>query len=341
MANCPKCGKKLKIYNVSQFCPQCGVNLRFYEFEKNFYREAKYAELSNAAVHVKIRRFKAALIGTKLTILRLVSILFPILGLLVPAATFSLKLPFFSENIPLSALGLYGSFSSGSLMHIIDVKGSEFAGKAYSAFFNALILYGVAVFIAIALILLTVLCFLSVKNMQKIICAVSGIGIIYSIAAFFISGKYIAACEGTPVISGSRGFGFFAIAVAFAAIFIINFVLCKNGIPVEYDEGMEERLEIYRKVKKGEVDLDSLPQPVVETEETRKIDEEIAKERDGLLKQGSASENETPESAEDEVNESEETEDKEDDNIASEEETESEQGKMNGEEEIADGKEED
>ena len=29
MAKCPKCGRKLHLYDVSQFCPGCGVNLNF------------------------------------------------------------------------------------------------------------------------------------------------------------------------------------------------------------------------------------------------------------------------------------------------------------------------
>ena len=40
------------------------------------------------------------------------------------------------------------------------------------------------------------------------------------------------------------------------------------------------RTEIYKKVKKGEINIDDLPQPVIETEETRKIEEEIRKEEE-------------------------------------------------------------
>ena len=64
MANCPKCGHKLRLTDLSQFCPACGVNMRFVNFEENFYREAKYAELAQAQVRVKFRRFKGAFIGS-------------------------------------------------------------------------------------------------------------------------------------------------------------------------------------------------------------------------------------------------------------------------------------
>ena len=68
MANCPKFGKHLHVYNVSQYCPGCGVNINFYGYAERFTKEAKMSELSMANVHVKIRRIKAAYIGSKLAI---------------------------------------------------------------------------------------------------------------------------------------------------------------------------------------------------------------------------------------------------------------------------------
>ena len=42
---------------------------------------------------------------------------------------------------------------------------------------------------------------------------------------------------------------------------------------------MAERVEIAKRVTRGEVILCDLPQPIVETEETRKIREEIKKQK--------------------------------------------------------------
>ncbi len=47
---------------------------------------------------------------------------------------------------------------------------------------------------------------------------------------------------------------------------------------------MEERARLYKELKSGNLDLDKLPQPIVETAETRKIDEEIAKEQEDYRK---------------------------------------------------------
>ena len=86
MAKCPKCNARLHIYNVSQFCPKCGTNMRYVNFEENFLREAKIAELTQATVHVKVRRLKAAFVGGKLQILRLVFMLLPVAAEVSPAA---------------------------------------------------------------------------------------------------------------------------------------------------------------------------------------------------------------------------------------------------------------
>ncbi len=303
MANCPKCGKKLKFYNVSQFCPNCGVNLRFYDFESTFYREAKYAELSNAAVHVKIRRLKASFIGSKLTIFRIVTILFPLAALLAPAAVFSLSLAFHSEKVSLSGLGLFQAYSSGTLSYILSMRSSSFAGAAFDSFFKLILLYGVAALLAIALAVMTLLCFISIKNMHKIICVVSGVGIIYSVFAFFFMGCIMKPCKDFEMISAEKSFGFLIIALAFAIMLAVNLIIWIKGIPVEYDEGMTERVEIYHKVKKGEIDVDSLPQPVIETAATRKIDEEIAKEKANLLKHNGKSGDEEPLSEEEPASE--------------------------------------
>ena len=284
MAKCPKCGKKLTILNVSQFCPACGVNMRFYNFEENFMREAKYAELSNAVIHVKIKRLKAALIGSKLAILRLIAVLFPIAGLLAPAANLSISLPFRSVDTSISGLGIYSMFSDGTLDFIMNMKSSGLIGDPVNALFNAIAGYALIAVFAVLVLLLSVLCFISYKNMQKIICVFDCLGIVVCAVDFMLIRYLVSACGVSPVISASFSFGLAVEALMFALNFAVNMALVIVGIPVEYGEGMLERAEIYKDYKKGRVNLDELPQPVVETEETRKIDEEILKEEENLKK---------------------------------------------------------
>ena len=282
MAKCPSCGHKLKLTDLSQFCPACGVNMRFVNFEENFYREAKYAELAQAGVKVKFRRFKAAFIGSRLTIIRLCAALLPVLALLVPNGSFTLMLPFYEKKIDFSIMGLVSLFTGGDFGYVMQMAGSQRVGAAFAALKMALFGYLAVAAFAVFVLLASVLCFISIKNMQKVISVFACLGAAASVAALAliaVFGKVPDTADSIGILTGKGGFGLIAAIVAFAAVAVINLCLDKEGIPVEYAEGMEERARLYKELKAGKLDLDKLPQPIVETAETRKIDEEIAQER--------------------------------------------------------------
>ena len=289
MANCPNCGHKLKLTDLSQFCPACGVNMRFVGFEETFYREAKYAELSQANVKVKFARFKAAFIGSKLTVIRLVAAVLPVLALLVPSGSFSLALPFYEKKIDFGLLGLVNLFTGGSdFGYVMQMTGSELTGAAFTSLRTALFGYLAVAAFAVFVLLATVLCFLSVKNMQKIISAFACCGAVVSVVAIVLIGVFAKAADNqvdkVTLLTGSGGVGLLAAVAAFAAVAAVNLILDKKGIPVAYTEGMEERAKLYKELKAGKLDLDKLPQPIVATAETRKIDEEIAQEQEDYRK---------------------------------------------------------
>lgn len=277
MASCPKCGKKLTLLNLSQFCPSCGVNMRFYNFEENFYREAKISELSQAAMHVKIRRLKASFIGSKLTIARLCVMLLAVASLLIETGSFTITLPFLTKQISLSALGIYSLVSGAELNYILSMTSSALDGAGFSALLAALGGFVGVALIAVFVVLFSLLGFLSIKNMQKITCAIAALGVAACVADYILIARFASIGDGA-ILSGKSGFGLFVTAAMFVVVFVVNFLLTKKGIPVEYDEGAVRRVEIYKKVKSGQINLDDLPQPVVETAATREIDEMIARE---------------------------------------------------------------
>lgn len=278
MKNCPKCSRRLRITDISQFCPDCGVNMRFYNFEENFIREAKLAELSQAGLKVKLRNLKYSFSGSRLVTAKLIVMLLPLLSLLIPSGNIVISLPFVTKEASFSILGLVNIVTEGSLNYILQMCSSSVEGAAFSALRNAL--FG---FVAVAL--LSVFCFLfsffgfaSIKNMQKITAVTAGLGLIAAIADIALIAVFNSSAAGSLILSGSFGFGLFVSLLMLLAVFIVNILLCKKGIHPVYDEGVEERVRIYKEVKAGRINIDDLPQPVVETEATRKIDEEIAKE---------------------------------------------------------------
>ena len=277
MAKCPKCGHHLRLIDISQNCPKCGVNMRFYNFEETFYREAKYAELSRAGISAKIRRLKASFLGSGLTKARLAVMLLPLLSLLVPSGKFILALIFKQAEFSLGAIGLASLVTGGGLNFLLAMGGAPVSGAAFSALIAALAAYAATAVMAVAVLLTSVLGFISVKNMQKITCVISALGAVGAIASLILFARF-AAMPANPVLSGQMGFGLLVTVLMFSVTFTVSLLLSRKGIPVEYDEGVLERIEIFKKVKRGEVKLDDLPQPVVQTEETRKIDAEIAAE---------------------------------------------------------------
>lgn len=257
------------------------MNVRFYNFDKTFYRDAKRAELSVAKINIFIAHLKASFIGSKLAIARLCVVLLPLLSLLIPYATAGIKLPFVDGKITVSALGAYFAFSDGYLDFILEmIKGGADAG-AFKALAAAVVAVAAIALLCVVLLLFTIFAFANTEKAHKRICVISIIGIVLSIAAAILSFRFVSvanAAEGS-IISGSMSFGYIITAIMFAVNFVINYLIGKKGLNIEYKEGDLERAEIAKKVKAGEIDLDDLPQPIVETEETRKIDREIERQQ--------------------------------------------------------------
>ncbi len=284
MAVCPKCRKKLGLFDWGQNCPHCGVNMRFYHFEENFYREAKMAELSAAQVSIKIKRLKGAFIGGALPIARLSALLLPLLSLLVPALQFHLLLPFAEKTYPVSGIGMYQMFSDQTLSFILSMADDPFNGAVFRALRNVLFAEAGAAVFGLLVFLMTVLCFISIRKMSVILCAVSALGMADAAALLITSLRFCASAAGASAsaLRGSMSFGAVVTFLAFAAVFALNLLVAVKGVEIEYGEGDLERAEIAKKIRNGELRLEDLPQPIVETAETRAIEEEIRKQREKL-----------------------------------------------------------
>ena len=44
MDKCPKCGKKLTVFNIKQNCPECGCDILYYDMDKRLEEDAIQAE---------------------------------------------------------------------------------------------------------------------------------------------------------------------------------------------------------------------------------------------------------------------------------------------------------
>lgn len=278
MSKCPKCSKKLRIVDISQFCPHCGVNMRFYNFEENFIREAKLAELSQAGLKVKLRNLKYSFSGSKYITAKLIVMLLPVLSFLIPSGSFNISIPLVSVDLQFGILGIVNLVTGGALPYLLTMASSEIVGASFVLLRNALISYIVVLLCAVFCLVFSLLGFISIKYMQRITTVIAGIGAVMSVVSSIMIGVFSAGTQDTLILTGKFGFGLIISFVMFAAVFYVNLMLWKKGIHPVYDEGVEERVRIYKDVKAGKINIDDLPQPVVETEETRKIDAAIAAE---------------------------------------------------------------
>ena len=84
MADCPKCGKHLRMLDWRQNCPYCDVNLVYYKSNEKLLDDSEKAEIEHAHTQPKIDRAKAAYFGSPLAIARFVLTILPVVTLLIP-----------------------------------------------------------------------------------------------------------------------------------------------------------------------------------------------------------------------------------------------------------------
>lgn len=268
MAKCPKCEKKLRIVDWRPECPHCGVNVFYYGFEERFYADAKRSEMDAAKIRMKWARVKAAFIGGKLPIARLLLTLLPLAALLVPFGSLTVSLPLFEKTVPFSGIGLVTAFTDGTFGWLSSLGQSAAAGEQATAAVRALIGVGSAALFAVLLVLFELLCFIHIKRMAAVMAAASVFGFAGAVFTATAAGAFTNQTAG-GLLTGSRGPGVFFAAAAFGLIFILNLIVARKGIRVSYKEGDDYRVETARKFKRGETTLEEIPLPVYSAENAR------------------------------------------------------------------------
>lgn len=107
MANCPKCDYKLKITDWRQKCPNCGANLILFDLQERLMKEADVAEVQQYHFQKKVDRLKFSFVGSKYAIIRIVTSLLPVLGILIPFVKVSTDAPLSKFSGTLGAIQLY------------------------------------------------------------------------------------------------------------------------------------------------------------------------------------------------------------------------------------------
>lgn len=254
MANCPKCGARLKLTDWRPTCPHCGINLIYYGMEERLLEDADKAESEHAVFQKKLDRLKASFIGSPLTIIRIVLSLLPIGALMLPLANVSFWGPFFEKKVSVNAITIYNAVSALDFDALFKYIGSSFFGNTFLLYFISLVTILLsAVLILVSLIMLTMACSKHGNPRNITLNSIMLVLATVSIVCFNFFAKDLTKFF-PDVFSGSVGFGAYVFLGTLVALLVINIVIAKVGVKVKYTEtfiGGIPSEEYFEYVKQG------------------------------------------------------------------------------------------
>ena len=252
MANCPKCGYRLKFTDFRADCPGCGVNLMYYNHQERLAEDADKAEAEHVQMQPKIDRIKFAFIGTKLSIARLVLLFLPIGMLFLPLVHVEANLPFKSIDMNVSILNVVMDVVMKLNFEVlIDmITGSDLTRVAFIFYVLSIVYIFLAAVIAIVRIpVISVSCSPKTDGGDRNI-TLSTLGIIFTVLSMICFVIFTTQMSGAfgDMYHGSLSFGGFLVILGFVAGIVIDVLIKRADVPVKYKDVSEfvERVEARR-----------------------------------------------------------------------------------------------
>ncbi len=235
MAKCPKCGRKLTIFDWRPNCPGCGVNLVYYGMEERLLAEADAAESEHARFQKKIDRLKASFVGSKLTIIRIILSILPIAALMLPLCAVNYSGPFIeATEKSINAIEIYNIVSSLDFGALFTMMGSSVVGASFTGYFGALLCILLSlVFVIVSLVMLTMACGPKGNPRNIILNSLAIVSAVGSIVFFnnFANGINVVFPD---FISASIGVGIYVYIAALVLLLGINIIIAVKGVNVKY-----------------------------------------------------------------------------------------------------------
>lgn len=286
---CPNCNKEIGRFELAPNCKHCGVNI-FYSQQKTFLtRDAKKCELEYAGFRILVSKLKTSFIGGKLQILRIIAMVMAIGAIFVPFSSISVNIAPFDASLSFGAWGIYSAFTDGTFSALLNLGGYADTQMAVSL---AMLILIVAIFLSgLGVFITLLLSFINIQKSAKIIRGFSLAGSFLCVVSFVLSVFFPSVMEKSGFLEGETGAGALVCLAVLLFIFILNHLVIKKNIQPEIKEVDLKRVELNKKVKKGEISLDDLPLPVFETEEEKEIRLKKEEEIRALAQKGKEGEN--------------------------------------------------
>ena len=235
-ATCPKCGGVLRVVDWKPNCPFCGVNMVDYNMQSRLLEDADHAELEYSRIRPKLDRLKAAYIGSKKCIARLVYSAAVIGGLFLPLAKLQYTAAFAAADKTVHAISLVEIIKEH--LHITSpftVQGAPVPSSCTAAAILSLIF----VLLTVLLLLVHLGCIggsctakgrrrIYVTDACMLLCALGSLGAFHAFAS--------AAQTALPqiVLRFSPGFGAYVFLALLFGILAADIIVLRSGIEVQY-----------------------------------------------------------------------------------------------------------
>lgn len=241
MANCPKCGAHLGIKDWRQHCPHCGANIVVYDLQEKLMQDADIAEVQNYHFQKKIDRLKASFIGSKLAIVRIITTLLPIGGLMLPIVNAAVKEPL----IPMDKCGISFLTIYKNINGITGALGDLLSGSLLPLGLSIVLLVLSILMIIVKFVLLILACSPKAKQ-RSIVLNTLMLGTAVAAAIIFSVAPQVAVI-GTLGLGGFLYIGLLVLSVVIDALTLkqgieIHHKQCYvGGIPIEEYFEMQEK----------------------------------------------------------------------------------------------------
>ncbi len=244
MARCPKCDRKLHIWNIKAECPDCGVNIANYDWENRLEQDSIEAEAAFAKLHETMRKFKFSFVGTKLRIARIPISVLPLFSFLLPLGTLAVSLPFVEEKFTLNAIAIVMNILNFDILGIFKAPSSEIIGEASLMFMLSLLL---VVLSALSLLVSLVFLLLNFKKFNSkglfLTNLVASAMMFASAYCFNSFSSMMQASTLADAVNCGPSWGVFVSGALFLASSITNLCVSLQPVNIPPEEKEEEATE--------------------------------------------------------------------------------------------------
>lgn len=267
--NCPKCGAPIKRFDLAQNCRQCGVNILYYSQERDLARDAKKCELEFAKARAVVGKIKTTYIGSALAITRLATGVLSVACLAIPFMKLSINLPLVSADISTGAIGIYKMISNGIYTQLFNLMNAGVDGAVAKAAMAHLVFLALTVIAELCMFINYLLAAINIRRGSKWLAVFSACSFTFNLGT--IATQFIAMADAKTGSSVNAAIypGAFVMAAIVGIFFVSTLLLYKKNPQVEISEIDAKRIDLLKKVKAGDVNIDDLSLPVFETEEEK------------------------------------------------------------------------